>query len=31
MTTLNATDFYATVDGDKITKQDISMVLQDPE
>lgn len=30
MTTLNATDFYATVDGDKITKQDISMVLQDP-
>ncbi|NCB13451.1 MAG: peptidylprolyl isomerase [Erysipelotrichia bacterium] len=30
MTTLNAADFYATVDGDKITKQDISMALQDP-
>ncbi|MGE0052033.1 MAG: peptidyl-prolyl cis-trans isomerase [Arcobacter sp.] len=27
---LNAADFYATVDGEQITKQDISMALQDP-
>lgn len=27
---LNAADFYATVDGDKITKQDIDVFLQDP-
>lgn len=30
ITTLNAADFYATVDGEQITKQDISMALQDP-
>jgi len=30
MTTLSAADFYATVDGENITKQDISMALQDP-
>jgi parvulin-like peptidyl-prolyl isomerase len=27
---LNAADFYASVDGDNITKKDIAMVLQDP-
>ncbi|RBQ29157.1 peptidylprolyl isomerase [Aliarcobacter vitoriensis] len=30
VSTLSAADFYATVDGDKITKQDIDMLLQDP-
>lgn len=29
-TTLSAADYYATVDGDKITKQDVAVVLQDP-
>lgn len=28
--TLSATEFYATVDGDKITAQDIQVLLQDP-
>jgi len=28
--TLNAADYYATVDGDKITKADVALVLQDP-
>lgn len=28
--TLNAADYYATVDGEKITKTDIALVLQDP-
>ena len=27
---LNAADFYASVDGENITKKDITMVLQDP-
>ena len=27
---LSANDFYASIDGDEITKQDISMALQDP-
>ena len=27
---INAADFYASVDGDNITKKDIAMVLQDP-
>ena len=30
MSTLNASDFYATVNGEEITKKDISMALQDP-
>lgn len=30
ISTLNAADFYATVDGDKITKDDINVLLQDP-
>ena len=30
MSTLNASDFYASVDGAEITKKDISMALQDP-
>ncbi|RBQ27448.1 peptidylprolyl isomerase [Arcobacter sp. CECT 9188] len=30
VSTLSAADFYATVDGDKITKQDIDVLLQDP-
>ena len=30
MSTLNASDFYATVNGVRITKKDISMALQDP-
>lgn len=29
-TTLSAADYYATVDGDKITKADVALVLQDP-
>ena len=28
--TLSAADYYATVDGEKITKNDIAVVLQDP-
>lgn len=30
VSTLNAAEFYATVDGDKITKDDINVLLQDP-
>ena len=30
VSTLSAADYLATVDGEKITKQDVSMVLQDP-
>lgn len=30
VSTLSAADFYATVDGDKITKDDINVLLQDP-
>ena len=30
VSTLNAADFYASVDGENITKKDITMVLQDP-
>ena len=29
-TSLSAADYYATVDGEKITKQDVAVVLQDP-
>lgn len=29
-TTLSASDFYATVNGEKITKQDIDVLIQDP-
>lgn len=30
VSTLSAADFYATVDGEKITKDDVAMALQDP-
>lgn len=30
LSTLSAADFYATVDGEKITQQDIEMIIQDP-
>ena len=29
-TAINAQDFYASVDGEKITKEDVALVLQDP-
>lgn len=30
ITTLNASDYYATVNGEKITKSDVALALQDP-